>query len=243
MNFKDHFSGHAHDYSQHRPTYPENLFSYMVEDGYNNIKLPFKEINAPNFNMSAEKKKALLLDMNSTFMFGEDRFTEDEDFSEHYQSIGGNLPPELVNDLIPRVYKYLEHRYPNEKYRHCFPSLAEAIDATSTNKIIEPEIEKIVKTFSYHEHGNIPDEYVNVLKQLNEKFTLSLVIDIWAPKDMWVDTFKRLGIWRLFSAYSFSSDHGIVKPSAKPFEMVVDKLSLSKEQCLVIGDSIRRDLV
>lgn len=38
-----------------------------------------------------ENKKALLLDMNSTFMFGEDNFGKDEDFSIYYKKIGGQL--------------------------------------------------------------------------------------------------------------------------------------------------------
>ena len=27
--FKDHFSGHAHQYNSARPTYPDNLFEYL----------------------------------------------------------------------------------------------------------------------------------------------------------------------------------------------------------------------
>jgi len=34
----------------------------------------------------------------------------------------------------------------------------------------------------------------------------------------------------------------MVKPSPKPFENVVSELELQKEECLVIGDSARRDL-
>ena len=34
----------------------------------------------------------------------------------------------------------------------------------------------------------------------------------------------------------------MVKPSPRPFEMVVSELGLPKENCLVIGDSVRRDL-
>ena len=108
--------------------------------------------------------------------------------------------------------------------------------------ISKSEKDKIIKTFSFHEHGDISPTYVSVLKALNEKYTLALVIDIWAPKAMWIQTFKRLGIWKLFSAHSFSSDHGMVKPSPKPFEMVVSELGLPKEKCLVVGDSVRRDL-
>ena len=189
-----------------------------------------------------EGKEALLLDMNSTFMFGEDRFGEGEIFSEYYKSIGGELSSDYVNNLIRQVYEYLDRKYPTEEYRHCFPSLNEAIEISSEGRLLEPEKQLIIETFSHHEHGEIPEKYVLALKRLKEQFTLTLIIDIWAPKDMWVRTFKELGIWELFSAYSFSSDHGIVKPSPEPFEMVVDKLNLPKEKCLVIGDSIRRDL-
>jgi FMN phosphatase YigB (HAD superfamily) len=187
-------------------------------------------------------KSALLLDMNSTFMFGEDRFGEGENFSAYYESTGGKLSPDYVNNLVRRVYDYLDQKYPTEDYRHCFPSLDEAIDASSKVQLPDSEKQRISDTFSFHEHGEMPDEYVSALRQLGENFTLSLVADIWAPKEMWVSTFKKLGIWELFKAYSFSSDHGMVKPSAKPFEMVVEKLDLSKDKCLVIGDSVRRDL-
>lgn len=189
-----------------------------------------------------EGKEALLLDMNSTFMFGEDRFGADEDYSEYYRSIGGELPRDFVNELISRAYDYLDDRYPTEEYKHCFPSLKEAIEVSNNIEISEPEKEKIIETFSFHEHGEISEAYVSALKKLKKQFILTLVIDIWAPKTMWVQTFKGIGIWEIFSAHSFSSDHGMVKPSPKPFEMVVQEINLPKEKCLVIGDSIRRDL-
>ena len=34
----------------------------------------------------------------------------------------------------------------------------------------------------------------------------------------------------------------MVKPSPSPFELVVSQLDLPKEECLVVGDSVRRDL-
>lgn len=189
-----------------------------------------------------QDKEALLLDMNSTFMFGEDRFGDNEDYSEYYKCIGGSLSNDFVNSLMRKVYDYLDVRYPSEEYRHSFPSLRSAIESTSSGALSSAETEKIIETFSFHEHGQIPDEYVAILGLLHEKYMLSLVVDIWSPKDMWVKTFKKMGLWDLFSAYSFSSDHGMVKPSPKPFELVVDKLGIPKEKCLVIGDSVRRDL-
>jgi len=81
-----------------------------------------------------------------------------------------------------------------------------------------------------------------VLYRLSEKYKLAVVIDIWAPKITWQCLFRKVGISNLFSASSFSSDHGIVKPSPKPFEQIIDQLGIKKEQALMIGDSIRRDL-
>lgn len=187
-------------------------------------------------------KEALLLDMNSTFMFSEDRFGEGQNYFDYYRAIGGGLPRDVVNSLINRVYDYLYSLYPKKEHRHSFPSLKHAIDAVVPEQLTYSEQAKIIETFSYHEHGQIPDEYAFAIKELSKNFQLSLVVDIWSPKERWLQTFRRMGLWELFAASSFSSDHGLVKPSPKPFEMVVEKLGIDKDKCLVVGDSIRRDL-
>ena len=74
-------------------------------------------------------KKALLLDMNNTFMFGEDRFGGDEDFSIYYQSIGGKLFNQTIYEIIQHVFQYLDDRYTKEEYRNHFPSVAHAVAA------------------------------------------------------------------------------------------------------------------
>ena len=188
-----------------------------------------------------ENKDALLLDMNSTFMFREDRFGEGENYSEYYRSIGGSLPDREINEIIQRLYEYLSELYPQEEYRECFPSLEVAIDAIGVD-ITDEEKENIIRTFSFHECGVVSIDYVKALQSLRQRFTLALVADIWSPKMMWVQLFKDSGIWNLFDAYSFSSDHGFVKPSPEPFELVVKTLGLPKVKCLVVGDSVRRDL-
>ncbi len=187
-------------------------------------------------------KSALLLDMNSTFMFGEDNFSNSENFSKHYHKMGGTLSRNEVNKLIRSVYVYLDERYPDENYRHNFPTVEEAINKVVEKKLSEAEILTIIDTFAHHEIGYIPTEYVDVLHKLSESYILAVVIDIWAPKITWLTLFEEVGIDKLFSASSFSSDHRMVKPSPKPFELVLKKLGIKKEKCLVIGDSIRRDL-
>lgn len=192
--------------------------------------------------MVFSQKKALLLDMNSTFMFGEDRFGESEDFSVRYFELGGLLPRHEINRIVRAVYRYLDARYPDENYRHNFPSLERAIREVVGETLGRDEVEKIMETFAFHELGYIPGEYAAALYQLRQRFILAAVIDIWSPKRAWLKEFERAGISDLFSATSFSSDHGMVKPSPKPFEWVLSKLGVSKSAAIMVGDSPRRDL-
>lgn len=171
-------------------------------------------------------KKILLLDMNSTFMFGEDRFGQAEDFSIQYYEVGGSLPKKEINLIIRSVYDYLDIRYPNEKYQHNFPALRQAIQEVLPLTLPDAEIDKIVHTFSFHEIGYIPKEYSTTLHELKKHFVLAAVIDVWSPKQAWLNIFKTSGIDNLFSAMSFSSDHGMVKPSSKPFQLVLDQLGM-----------------
>lgn len=180
--------------------------------------------------------------MNSTFMFGEDRFGASEDFSVHYFKIGGALPQDEINSIVRAAYEYLDVRYLNENYRHSFPSVESAIHETTDKKLDQDEIDKIVATFAFHELGYIPNDYADALHKLQQRFTLAAVIDIWSPKAAWLNTFERAGIASLFSATSFSSDHGMVKPSPKPFELVLHQLGIANTKAIVVGDSPRRDL-
>lgn len=189
-----------------------------------------------------KNKKALLLDMNSTLMFGEDRFDESEDFSIYYSQLGGTLPKSELTRIIRAAYDYLDIRYPDEKYQQQFPTLRSAIGTVIDDHIGETETNHIINTFAFHELGHIPQAYREALFTLKKHFTLALVIDIWAPKDLWLNYFDELGISPLFSAMSFSSEHGMVKPSPKPFQQVIKELEISPHQALVIGDSARRDL-
>ena len=187
-------------------------------------------------------KKALLLDMNGTFMFGEDRFEEGEDFSVHYSAIGGTLSRIKINSIVRIIYDFLSVRYPDPKYRNNFPSIRQALAATCKESFEEAEVQKIVATFGHHELGTIPPTYVRALRTLKNHFTFGAVIDIWSPKTAWEKTFRDAGIYDLFGALSFSSDLGSVKPSPKPFQEVLRKLEVNPSDALVIGDSIRRDL-
>ena len=203
--------------------------------------LPYKDA-ARHMTELFKDKTQLLLDMNGTFMFGEDQFDDGQDYFQTYRAMNGELSSTNVNEIIRRTYRYLDQRYPLPEYRESFPSVRQALDVILDEKLAKHEMDNLVSVFTQHEIGDIPVPYQNALKQLSQKYTLALVIDIWSPKQAWLNLFEHYGLSTCFSLASFSSDHGMVKPSPIPIENLVKQLQTTKENCLMIGDSIRRDL-
>jgi FMN phosphatase YigB (HAD superfamily) len=188
-----------------------------------------------------EQFHAILLDMNDTFMFGADRFDENQNYAEIYQQLGGTIAADRVNHLIRSVYDYLDVRYPDPQYREAFPSLREAFVNIAAD-LSEQDLDLLVETFAYHELGEVPPEYAAAIQRLSQRFRLALVIDIWAPKTLWIKALSDCGVLQLCEAVSFSSDHGMVKPSPKPFWQVLAAMQVDRQNAIVIGDSVRRDL-
>ncbi len=185
----------------------------------------------------------VLLDMNDTFIFGADRFGSDKDYSIIYRQLGGIMEQSQVNKLIQAAYSYLDIRYPDPQYREAFPSLREAfLNVEDADSLSEKDLKLLIETFACHELGFVPPEYTASIERLSQKFRLGLVVDIWAPKTLWVETLTQCGVLSLCEATSFSSDCGMVKPSPHPFLKVLEEMRVDPQDAVVIGDSVRRDL-
>jgi FMN phosphatase YigB (HAD superfamily) len=185
----------------------------------------------------------VLLDMNDTFMFGADKFGSDRDYALVYHQLGGTMEQSRVNQLIQSAYSYLDIRYPDRQYRETFPSLREAfLSVEDDDSLSEKDLDLLIETFARHELGFVPPEYAAAIDRLSQKFRLGLVIDIWAPKVRWIETLNQCGVLPLCEATSFSSDHGMVKPSPRPFLRVLEEMQVNPQDAVVIGDSVRRDL-
>lgn len=181
--------------------------------------------------------------MNQTFMFDADRFGATEDYSMVYCQIGGTMTPNRVNQLICAAYDYLDVRYPDPKYRESFPSLRDAFESVAAlDSLSEEDLEFLIETFARHELGTVPPEYAAAINQLSNHFRLGLVIDIWAPKTLWVAMLEQCGVLSVCESVSFSSDCGIVKPSPLPFLNVLEEMQVDRQDAVMIGDSVRRDL-
>lgn len=187
--------------------------------------------------------RVLLLDMNSTFMFGEDRFGGSEDFGATYRAVGGRtLRSSEVNRAIRAAFAFLEERYVDPTYEDNFSSLAEAFTAAAGIHA-ESELALLVATFSRHECGVVPPEYAAALRALSATHELRLLTNIWAPKAAWIEELARCEVLPLFRRAVFSSDSRSVKPSLRLVREVLDGISCEARLVLMIGDSIQRDLV
>lgn len=181
--------------------------------------------------------------MNSTFMFGEDRFGPDENYAATYHHLGGTLPAQTVHTAINACLEYLDERYPDPVYHDAFPTVAETFRHLDATRHLPAEEQALLAlTFAVHERGYISETYASALHQLAQTHQLALVADIWAEKTLWLEELNRAGVLNLFDALVFSSDIGSVKPSPRPFLLAGETLNAAPGDCLVIGDSVRRDI-
>lgn len=181
--------------------------------------------------------------MNSTFMFGEDRFDATEDFGATYRAAGGSaLAADEVSRIVRAAFAFLDARYADPAYEDDFPSVADAVTAVAP-RIPEAECRLLEATFARHELGVVPPAYAAALQTLSAKHELRLLTNIWAPKAVWVAELSRAGVLPLFRRAVFSSDTRSVKPSLRLVHEALAGVTYAAHEVLMVGDSIERDLL
>jgi putative hydrolase of the HAD superfamily/5'-nucleotidase len=182
----------------------------------------------------------LLLDMNGTFMFGEDRFGADENFHATYHSLGGTeLSPAQVSSGIRDCYEGMLRLYRSPQYYDDFPSLAESLRRYAN--VPESELRLLEQVFTVHERGSIPPAYAALLRRLSQTHQLGLVTNIWARKEIWLSEFRRAGVSDVFACQVFSSDSRSIKPSPALFRSALQSFP-SASRVLFVGDSLECDI-
>ena len=186
--------------------------------------------------------RVLLLDMNSTFMFGEDRFGPAENFAATYRaSGGGTLSDDQVNRTIRAAFAFLDARYSDPAYEDRFPSLAEALTAVAP-EVTDDERTQLADTFARHELGVVPPGHAASLRTLSATHELRLLTNIWSPKALWLAELSRAAVLSLFRHAVFSSDTRSVKPSLHLVQEALDGVGCEPRQVLMVGDSLDRDM-
>ena len=201
--------------------------------------------NSEGAPFSLDAYEHILLDMNGTFVFGFDRFGLDEDFGATYERRGhASLAREEAQARVRAAYDYMAVRYIDEAYYHRFPTVAEALRATSDGRVLaQAVVDELVDTFTQHELGYLPDTHREALYRLRENKPLSVLSNLWAPKDQWLDKFAEWGIADLFDHLHFSSDGAEMKPHPAFFERALSYIGLSPKRVLYVGDSYRCDVM
>jgi putative hydrolase of the HAD superfamily len=182
----------------------------------------------------------LVLDMNATFMFGEDRFGSGEDFYATYRAFGGTaLDRDQVRASVRGCYEWMLNLYGSSQNFDDFPSLTEGFRRSV--RLPESELPLLESVFAAHERGSIPPAYALLLCRLCQTHKLGLVTNIWAKKEPWLTEFERAGISHVFAAKVFSSDYRSIKPSHALFRRCLESFP-PDSRVLVVGDSLQRDI-
>lgn len=183
----------------------------------------------------------ILLDMNSTFMFGEDRFGDGEDFFATYRQLGGRrLDHVTVNAAITRCYQGMSRDYEDPAKTDDFPSLAEGLRKYAG--VSDEDLPMLESVFSHHEMGHIPLAYADCLKRLSQSHQLAVVSNIWASKAPWLMEFERAGVSGIWHSLVFSSDSRSIKPSLRLFREATAACGVSQSNMVFVGDSLRVDV-
>lgn len=196
--------------------------------------------NAASLNI--DDYKAVLFDMNGTFMFDGDRFGPQQNYYASYLSVGGGkLTRSEVQSAVNACYSAFQRDYEDPRLTECFPSLNEFI-AMYTD-IPFSEREAIAKTIAKHEVGRVPVWAARSIRFVAERCTVALVSNVWAPSFHWDSELMASGVAPLLTAAVFSTDLKAIKPSEKPFHAALEAIGLSPWEAIYVGDSPNRDIL
>ncbi len=186
--------------------------------------------------------RAILLDMNGTFMFGHDRFGPGAGYAATYGALGGGaLLPEEAEAALHRFVASFSARYADPACAEDFPSVAEGLRALLPGLPAE-EIARLEAVVAAHELGHIPTAHAATIALLAETHMLGVVSNLWSARAPWMQAFARAALDTFFDTIVFSSDHRCLKPSPRLFRVALDALGLAAEEVLFIGDDLRRDI-
>lgn len=186
----------------------------------------------------------ILLDVNGTFMFGQDRFGPDQDYASTYRQLGGTgLDSDRVELLTQQCIDYMTRIGRDPARFSNFPSVGEALDAVvAPDRLGVLERQKLVEVIAAHEIGKVPKTYAKALRSLAKSHRLGVVSNIWSEKSLWLQAFEKVGIEALFETVIWSSDGRAIKPSQVIFQRAIDALDVVPERIVFVGDNPMRDI-
>ena len=209
---------------------------------------PFAGVEVARARRLLASCRVALLDMNGTFMFGQDRLGPDEDFVATYRDVGGReLPAGVVTVAVRACVARMSRLYDDPACADDFPSVLEALgELPEAMRLPEAERRLLAEVVARHELGREPAPYADAVRALARTHRLGLVANIWAPKHLWLTALARAGLADAFAARVFSSDSRHMKPSPAPFRAALRGCGVDGSgpypEVVCIGDSLRCDV-
>jgi HAD superfamily hydrolase (TIGR01509 family) len=187
---------------------------------------------------------AILLDVNSTFMFGEDRYGPEHDYFATYSSLGGStLDQARVRQAVDACIAYMKPIYVDSDRCDSFPQVGEVLaELPETREYPASERHHLEQVIAAHEVGHVPLQYANALQTLARTHRLGIVSNIWSKKDLYISEFESVQVLNLFDVIVFSSDGPSMKPSRRLFDRATTGLGMSPSDVIFVGDSLRCDV-
>ncbi|NKB60524.1 MAG: HAD-IA family hydrolase [Alphaproteobacteria bacterium] len=184
----------------------------------------------------------LLLDVNGTFMFGQDRFGPDQDYATTYRTLGGRtLSDGRVDELVGACIERLTVVGRDSTRDADFPSITEVLRETAA-ALEADQFAFIARVIAAHELGMVPPSFAAALHVLAQNHRLVVVSNIWSEKAPWHRTFQEAGIEDLFQAFIWSSDGHATKPAPELFERAIAAAGVPRNRIAFVGDHPRRDI-
>lgn len=193
-------------------------------------------------NHFLDRFKVVLLDLNGTFMFGQDRFGPGEDFVATYRGLGGaRLAASEVEQAVRTTYDRMASDEQEPARYDDFPQVADVLRSPHPPLPAE-ELDRIEQVVALHELGHVTEVYADCLRRLAKTHRLGLAANIWSKKDRWLRELKRAGVLDLLEFPVFSSDHLSIKPSPFLFDSAWRPFGVAKEEAVFVGDSLVNDV-
>lgn len=186
----------------------------------------------------------LLLDLNGTFMFGQDRFSAGEDYAATARRLGAPaLDAGTINGLVQGCFDVVQRKYNDPAHVDDFPSVREILESIAPEGVTAAGLDALVEVFAEHELGRVPEEHAEALHALAGRYRLGLVSNLWSDKGRWVEELERAGVLGLFETLVFSSDTRSIKPSRVLFDLALESFpGVERERVAYVGDSLRCDV-
>ncbi len=187
----------------------------------------------------------ILVDMGLTFMFDPDRFSESEDYGTTYRRLGGTaLEDSKVASIITGLFEVVMEAYDDPARHASFPRLSVFLAELPACQGLAPEERALLEeVFAAHEVGTVPKEHAQALHRLSRTHRLGLISNVWADSRIFREELRRAGVYDLFEALVFSSDHGCIKPARFLFDHAIDAVAADRRRTVYVGDSHERDVV